>query len=265
MSLRLPESELIQFAKSVEVAATQFLDGYHSSTRGGSGVEFHGSLPYVEGDDTRSIDWKRFGASDRYFVNRFTKEERTGWTILIDSSESMRYGDKASWARLWAGALVFLARVWGDRFYLYPERDSSLEETFLLLSDGKGGVSDLSKTGESLVAGSRLVVFSDFFMDDKVLSKVIDRWRESYFSVHLVQVLDPRESQFSFTGVTEFLDLESPDKLVLDSAYVRRKYLRSLNQLQNQLSREIDRGSFTTVISSGEKLQDQLLKFFEGL
>ena len=61
-------SELIEFAKTVELEATRFLEGQHRSARAGQGIEYHSSVAYAEGEDAKHLDWKRFAATDRFLV-----------------------------------------------------------------------------------------------------------------------------------------------------------------------------------------------------
>ena len=265
-SFSLPETQLIEFAKKIELAATQVLEGYHKSKRGGQGVEFHSALPYSDGEDTRFIDWNRYAATDRYYINKSEREERAGWVILIDSSSSMAYGEKAQWARLWAGAFVFLANVWGDRWRIYPGLEFSMPDAFDVLSRGEGGIKNFVTTDLHGESTDRLLILSDFFMDEDQMQRVIGDWAHEFRSVHLLQVLDQREIDFEFKGVIEFRDMESRDRLTLDSRSEKKKYKAALEGLQNNLMRLAREPSFYMPLHVGaQKLELQLLEFFERL
>ncbi|MDB5038065.1 MAG: hypothetical protein JWQ35_1593 [Bacteriovoracaceae bacterium] len=266
MGIELPDSELIEFAKSIELVSTDVLDGLHRSARGGEGVEYHSTFPYSAGEDARRIDWKRFASSDRFFVNRFEREEKTSWTILIDRSKSMSYEKKLKWASYWAGALIFLAKVWGDRWRLLPDTDSSIEDAFHLLSQNKVGVENPENLEFEGRSGDRLVVFSDFFWDADLLRKRIQKWQSLFDHVSLIQILDPREAEFNFSGVMEFRDLESSDRLVLDAGRAANRYRKVLKKLQESLKAPLSEGSFSMTFQAEEgKLKEQLLKFFEEM
>ena len=56
-TLGVSESQLLEFAKSIQLEASKALEGLHASRRGGEGLEFHSSNQYTEGDDARFIDW----------------------------------------------------------------------------------------------------------------------------------------------------------------------------------------------------------------
>jgi hypothetical protein len=266
MALPLSETQLIEFAKAIELSATKILEGLHQSPRGGQGVEFHSTLPYSEGDDIKFLDWKRLASSEKYFVNKFQREEKSGWTILLDSSESMTYGSKAHWARLWSGAILFLAKVWGDSWSFVGAEDGDFEETVQLLGNGKGGVPDISQLSWDKTSNDRLLILSDFFWPLQRLRSILDEASQNFSSVALFQVLDPKEISFEFSGVVEFADLESTERLILDSKSVKSVYLKKLRELQAECQKRVsDSFLFMTFPSEGEKLEAQLLKFFEQL
>src|SRR5215212_7839998 len=65
--------------------------GYHTPRRG-SGLDFAGLRPYVEGDDARHIDWNVTARLDEPQVREFNEDrELTTWLVL-DRSASMAVG-----------------------------------------------------------------------------------------------------------------------------------------------------------------------------
>src|SRR5262245_28477441 len=68
------------------------ITGMHRSPYHGQSVEFIDHRPYVPGDDPRHIDWKVLGRADRIVLKRFEEETNLRGHVLLDSSESMRYG-----------------------------------------------------------------------------------------------------------------------------------------------------------------------------
>ena len=83
-----------------------FVAGLHRSPHKGNSVEFKQHRPYVPGDDLRSLDWKIYGKTDRFYVREFEEETNLRATILLDCSGSMGYGgsDEAAKRRRGAGA-----------------------------------------------------------------------------------------------------------------------------------------------------------------
>jgi uncharacterized protein (DUF58 family) len=68
------------------------LQGGYRTTRRGSGHDFAGLRPYVDGDDARHIDWNVTARLDEPQVREFNEDrELTAWLVL-DRSASMRVG-----------------------------------------------------------------------------------------------------------------------------------------------------------------------------
>jgi uncharacterized protein (DUF58 family) len=68
------------------------VSGLHRSPYNGQSVEFVDHRPYVPGDDPRHIDWKVWGRADRIVIKRYEEDTNLRGHVLLDSSESMRYG-----------------------------------------------------------------------------------------------------------------------------------------------------------------------------
>ena len=68
------------------------LQGGYRTPRRGSGLDFAGLRPYVEGDDARHIDWNVTARLDEPQVREFNEDrELTAWLVL-DRSASMVVG-----------------------------------------------------------------------------------------------------------------------------------------------------------------------------
>jgi len=265
-TLGVSESQLLEFAKSIQLEASKALEGLHASRRGGEGLEFHSSNQYTEGDDARFIDWRRFAATDKYFIKKFERQEKISWTVLIDNSPSMRFGEKARFVAQFAGCFAFIAQALGDQWKLVPSVQSSLEDAFQDLLHSRVGM-DLSTTeirDVSLSRSDHLIILSDLFFDSTTLENWLQENAETYRNLTMVQILDPMEKNFGFSGVLEFEDLESPSKLVLDSKSVRAAYLRSLSRLQDDWRRRLrDKGRFLEMAALQEQMSVQLRRLFE--
>src|SRR6266581_5210354 len=69
--------------------------GRHKSPYRGSSPEFVDYREYNPGDEIRTIDWKAYARTDRYFIKLFEKETEMNCYILVDKSASMGYGGRA--------------------------------------------------------------------------------------------------------------------------------------------------------------------------
>ena len=89
-----------------------FLSGLHRSPYLGQSVEFVQHREYVPGDDVRRIDWKVWSKTDRYFIKQYEEDTNLRTTLLVDCSESMRFGtgalNKYEYACTVAAAMSYL-------------------------------------------------------------------------------------------------------------------------------------------------------------
>src|SRR6202047_3668164 len=85
------------------------MKGERRSKRKGQSVEFADYRNYVIGDDLRFLDWNLFARLDRLFIRLFMEEEDLHFSILIDNSLSMDFGNptKLLYAKQLAAALAF--------------------------------------------------------------------------------------------------------------------------------------------------------------
>lgn len=264
MNLGFDEKALVEFAKQVELVATRVLEGLHRSRRGGEGVEFHSALPFSQGEDVRRIDWKRYAASDRLYVRKFQREERAAWSIVLDSSLSMNYGEKANWSRLWSACICFLANHWGDTWKLGEYQNLSLSELFRGLLEGDLGADPSVFHRMDLVPKSHVVIVSDFFFDLTNL-KIWLESLESFESINFVQVITERERNFPFEGVLQFLDLESKDKLTLDARIIRKRYQAAFQEHQSELKSLFPSANYQLSFVENSPVEEHLVKFYETL
>ena len=72
-----------------------FLSGMHKSRHFGNSIEFRQHRQYVPGDDPRSVDWKVWARQDRLHVKQYEVDTNLRLTLLLDVSQSMRFGSGA--------------------------------------------------------------------------------------------------------------------------------------------------------------------------
>src|SRR5208282_1823626 len=66
--------------------------GMHRSPYQGISVEFAQHRPYVSGDDTRHVDWKVFGKTNKIYLKQYLQETNLQLVCVVDASESMSFG-----------------------------------------------------------------------------------------------------------------------------------------------------------------------------
>src|SRR3569832_1064268 len=103
-------------AEALGLKARMIVEGMrvwdHKSPFRDFSVEFVQHREYVPGDDIRHIDWKSYGRSERYTIKQYEQETNFIAHLLVDGSNSMRYGagasNKLEYAKLLAASLAYL-------------------------------------------------------------------------------------------------------------------------------------------------------------
>ncbi len=248
-------------AEALGIAAKQVVEGLrvgeHKSPYRGFSVEFAQHREYVPGDDIRHIDWKSYGRSDRYTIKQYEQETNYALHLLVDTSNSMRYGDgaqaKLAYAKLLAASLAYLVVKQRDSVGL---RTFDSRFRFELPPSSQGGhvqqicraleaaePAEKSSTGpllESLVEriGRRgiVVVVSDAFDDVGELVAGLRHLRYRGHEVVLAHVLHPDEINFPLDGHVRFVDLEGADQVRTRPHLLRPAYLKVFNEYLGELA-----------------------------
>src|SRR3954471_2640303 len=118
----LLDAETISQAQALGLHARYIVEGYmsgeHKSPFRGFSVEFTQHREYVPGDDTRHLDWKVLGRSDRYYIKQYEQETNYVAHLLLDGSESMKYASgkvsKLDYGRTIAACLAYLILLQRD-------------------------------------------------------------------------------------------------------------------------------------------------------
>ncbi len=112
----LLQPDVLARAETLGLAARQVVEGLrvgdHKSPFRGYSVEFVQHREYTPGDDIRHIDWKSYGRTERYTIKQYEQETNYVGHLLVDGSNSMRYGNgssnKLAYAKLLAASLAYL-------------------------------------------------------------------------------------------------------------------------------------------------------------
>src|SRR5436309_13317087 len=110
------QADLLSRAQALGLKARAVVEGLrvgdHKSPFRGFSVEFVQHREYVPGDDIRHIDWKGYGRSERYTIKQYEQETNFSCHILLDASNSMRYGsgitNKLEYAKLLTASLSYM-------------------------------------------------------------------------------------------------------------------------------------------------------------
>jgi len=256
----LLDAAAIQRAEVLGLQARSIVEGYmageHKSPYRGFAIEFAQHREYVPGDDLRHLDWKVLGRNDRYYIKQYEQETNYVAHLLLDGSESMRYGSgsvsKFDYARTMAACLAYLILLQRDamalgifdstlRDYL-PRTDNltNIHNAMRMLANfqpvQKTSIAPvLHEMAQKVRRRGIFIVISDFFDDVAKILEGIQHLRFSGSEVIVFQVLDPYELEFPFTGSVEFIGLEGIPKLRTRPAEIRKSYLREFTAFVDAL------------------------------
>lgn len=246
----LSQLELLQIPSRRRLRNLQ--RGEKASNRKGSSVEFSDYREYLQGDDIRSIDWSIYARTERLFLKLFLEEESKPVTIVVDASESMKFGEpsKFEYTMSLALALCYISLRRYDRPAVLVLRDQSFhkfgfgsQKTFFpiakqleaLRPSGETHLSAaLRKIALARFARGIYFILSDFYSYDgfdgmKLLAA-------SGNEIHCLQVLTDEEVDPEFRGDLKLRDSETSDIAEVSiSPQMLKKYMARLNSLQHQL------------------------------
>ena len=253
------------------------ITGMHKSPYHGQSVEFVDHRAYVPGDDPRYIDWKVLGRADRIVLKRFEEETNLRGHILLDSSESMRYGapGQASgstwrlslpWARreaaftkyeyagTLAASIAYLLQRQHDAVGL-TLFDSEVRAhvpasthgaTLLRIGEVMDSTDPARKTGlarvlleiaESIPRRGLVTVISDLFAPVEEITDGLQAFVLRGHDLIVFHVLDETELSFPFEGNILFHGLEGYPEILADPRSLRDGYLAALRSYLDSVER----------------------------
>jgi len=230
------------------------LRGDRLSKQKGASVEFADYRNYAEGDDLRFIDWNIYGRLDRLFLKLFLEEEDLYVTILVDSSESMNFGDptKLAYAKKVAAALAYVGLIKHNRVVLYAfsedlapgvgplrSRRKAWQAMSFLKQLQAGGRSDLARSFRSFaLKGTKkgvVVVVSDF-LDKQGWTRGMGFLSAQQADVYCIHLLSQAEVEPDLDGELVLVDSEDGAEVaVTPNSLLLKRYRAGLNAFREAL------------------------------
>ena len=289
----------IQRAEALGLHARHVVEGYmageHKSPFRGFSIEFTQHREYVPGDDIRHLDWKVLGRTDRYFLKQYEQETNYVAHILLDGSESMKYGSgergmrggvrkdvaasalrKFDYGKMMTACLAYLILHQRDATSVglfdtsvkhYQPRTGNLASIHDIMAalaafrpaqgTGIGGV--LHQIAGQIRRKGIVILISDLFDDERAILDGIQHLRFGGNEVIVFHTMDPYELEFPFTGNVEFDGLESIPKLTTRPREIRKSYLREVGNFQTRLREGCERNNTHYVpVNTGHALHEVL-------
>lgn len=215
-----------------ERVANTVEQGIHGRRRTGPGESFWQYRRYDTGDTATSVDWRQSARSQHLFVRENEWDASQSVWLWCDQSESMTYRSDFAPCLKRDRALV-LGLALANLLTRAGERVAALGEDGMPTS-GRTGLNRLSNhwLGNNTAPGDQqglpplqdlpryatMVLIGDFLDPTEALSQRIRQLAASGVTGHLVQVLDPAETDLPFDGRTEFEGVEEDLKLLVSRA-----------------------------------------------
>jgi len=252
----LINSELMSKLDQLDVVSRKIftgkLQGERRSKRRGQSVEFADYRNYVPGDDLRYIDWNVYGRLDQLFLKLFLEEEDLSLYLVLDTSESMNYGepDKLIFCQQLAMALGYIGLVNYNRITMASFNEGRINLLSNLRGRRKtrqmgqwlldlepGGGTDFDTAMRSLAIGREgrgvMVVLSDFLYKTGY-EKGLRYLMGGGFDTYVLQVFSPQEidpvGTNALSGDLKLRDVEDGDisEVTISGALLKR-YKENMN------------------------------------
>ncbi len=235
-----------------------FLAGMHRSPYFGQSVEFLQHREYAWGDELRHVDWKVWAKQDRYYVKQYEEDTNLRCTLLVDVSNSMRYGsgplNKCEYGCTIAASLAYLLLKQQDAVgsvafdeavrMTVPVRtarnhlDSIIKAFDISAPKNKTDVYQILRhAAESYPRRGLMVLISDLLADTDGLFRGLRVLRARGHDIMLFHVMDDDELDFPFSGPTRFEGLELPQHLNCNPRALREGYLAALGTYLEEVRR----------------------------
>lgn len=247
-----------------------FISGLHKSPYHGFSVEFSQYRQYMPGDDTKHIDWKVFGRTDKYYIKQFEEETNLNCYLLLDTSQSMAHpspedlqdldisqqsesnnGEPLSKLRyasfLIASLSYFMAKqrdavgfaYFDEKVHQYlPARSSASHMHSILVTLENIQTAKETRIGEPLhqiaerlTKRGLVILISDLY--DENPDKVIEGLEHLRYEGHEVIVfhlLAQEEVDFEFDKLIRFVDAENDQEIITTPQVIRDSYLSNFNE-----------------------------------
>lgn len=218
------------------------INGTHRSPFFGASVDFAEHRGYVPGDDIRRMDWRVYARTDKYYIKEFEADSNSNFSVLLDVSKSMSFGEKISkldYAKTLAACLTYLANQQRDRVGLVtfdegivdhvPPSAKHMDVVLHTLDRAKAErpghlVAPIKRLAEHFGRRGIIVVISDFYAEPEEVFDAVGLLRFRGNDVVLFHVLDPQEVDFTFAEPSSFEDLESGDQIPIVPAALAGQY-----------------------------------------
>lgn len=235
-------TEILKTVKKIELKTKKLVNGilqgaYHSVFKG-RGIEFSETREYIEGDDTRTIDWNVTARMNTPFVKQYIEERDLNIYMLFDISGSQEFGsekEKKITAIELCATLMFSALNNNDSVGL--ALFTNKVEKFIRARKGRKHIlkliremiyykpenktTNLSKSlkflSKIIKKKSILFIISDFITQEPELQKSLSILSKKH-EVIAININDQREIELPDIGYIELIDPETDEVILINTS-----------------------------------------------
>lgn len=284
---KLLDPKILMAIKDLNLSAKTTIDGFmngiNKSTIKGAGLEFSQYRSYQPGDDLRTLDWKMFARSDRYYIRESEVETNIAVRFLVDASASMNHSDgdftKIKYARYLTACLAYLANLQGDAIGLYIFKNTELfamaaKQDYQHLARLFFQLEQINPAGtftkpihyKEIFAGTQkrelLVFVTDLYQEHEEIFTLLATMNTLRHEIVVFHVLAKNEIELDFKGYSTFEDLETGQIIQIDQAKARKEYQEKFGKyLEDTRIKMLDRRIYYRTVTTDEPL-DQALRDF---
>jgi uncharacterized protein (DUF58 family) len=251
------------------VAAT-VIHGLHGRRRAGPGENFWQYRRFMSGEPAQNVDWRRSARDDHLYVRE--REWEASHTIWIwpDRSPSMAFASalttdsKLERALVVAFALAEVLVQGGERVgipgLMPPTANRNVIERMAqaMLLDSAERTSLPPAFAPSSLA--EIVVLSDLWSPFAEVQQTIGQLSATGAHGHVVQIVDPAEESFPFSGRVEFVEPEGAGRVTAGRAETwRNDYQGLVARHRAAIRAETDRLGWSFAIHRTDRPASELL------
>jgi len=251
------------------IAAT-VIHGLHGRRRAGSGENFWQFRRFVSGEEARRVDWRRSARDDHLYVRE--QEWEAAHTIWIwpDRSPSMAFASKLARESKLDRCLVVglaLAEVLvdaGERVgvpgLMRPTGSRAVIDRMAdaIMNDPNERAS--LPTGFAPASLAEIVVLSDLWSPIEEIRTTLTQLSVTGAHGHVVQIVDPAEETFPYSGRVEFIEPEGAGEITAGRAENwRGDYEKRLARHRAEIRAETEKLHWSFTIHRTDKSANDLL------
>ena len=255
--------------------AANVIHGLHGRRRAGAGESFWQYRRFVSGEPSQSVDWRRSARDDHLYVREQEWESAHTVWLWADRSPSMAFASaRARDSKLERGLIVTFALAellvaGGERVgipgLLAPTSSRNVIDKMAqaMLHDDAARLSLPPSFVPSALA--EIVVLSDLWSPINEIRTMLSGLSASGAHGTLIQVVDPAEESFPYSGRIEFVEPEGGGIITAGRAERwTRDYIDRLALHREQIRRETARLDWLFSTHTTNRSAAELLLYLHG-